>query len=147
MKIPEPEPGLVISYSYLWRNESDAGQHEGEKNRPCAILLVIKRGDDDEIVAAVAPLTHTPPHHPDVAIEIPSAVKKYLKLDDARSWIILDDLNVFSWPGYDLRLVPGTKDRCNYGLLPPRFFKKLIAKYTELRHRQHIRTTSRDDNQ
>jgi hypothetical protein len=35
MALPEPECGLVISYSYLWRNEYKAGKIEGLKNRPC----------------------------------------------------------------------------------------------------------------
>jgi len=30
----------VISYSYLWRHESEAGQTEGVKDRPCAIVMV-----------------------------------------------------------------------------------------------------------
>ena len=38
-RIPEPEAGLVISYSYLWKQEEELGQTEGRKDRP------IKKGD------------------------------------------------------------------------------------------------------
>ncbi|MDZ7644939.1 MAG: hypothetical protein U5K76_12420 [Woeseiaceae bacterium] len=40
MAYPEPEVGLVISYSYLWSDEAAAGHVEGRKSRPCAIVMV-----------------------------------------------------------------------------------------------------------
>ncbi|WP_292434662.1 hypothetical protein [Methylobacter sp.] len=94
MALPEPEFGLVISYSYLWRNEYKAGKNEGLKNRPCAIILVVKN-DNDSRTVTVAPITHIPPVDPAVAIEIPPKVKKHLGLDGERLWIILDDFNEF----------------------------------------------------
>jgi len=60
MALPEPECGLVVSYSYLWSNEQRAGKIEGLKNRPCAIVLVAK-SDGDRRKVTVAPITHTPP--------------------------------------------------------------------------------------
>jgi hypothetical protein len=36
---PTPHPGLVISYAYLWAEESDQGREEGVKDRPCAIVV------------------------------------------------------------------------------------------------------------
>ena len=32
MPIPNPEPGLVISYAYLWHHEHQAGREEGQKD-------------------------------------------------------------------------------------------------------------------
>ncbi len=94
MALPEPESGLVISYSYLWSNEYKAGKVEGLKNRPCAIVLVVKSEEGSKKVT-VAPITHTPPDNPDVAIQIPPRVKNHLGLDPEQSWIILDDFNEF----------------------------------------------------
>jgi hypothetical protein len=51
---------------------------------------------------AVVPITHLPHSDPHVAIEIPPAVKKDLGLDEERSWIVVDEFNTFTWPGYDL---------------------------------------------
>jgi hypothetical protein len=48
-------------------------------------------------------------------MEIPPAVKRHLGLDDQPSWIVLDEFNVFTWPGYDLRPVSTQKDRYHYG--------------------------------
>lgn len=142
MALPEPEPGLVISYSYLWRNEHRAGKTEGLKNRPCAIVLVVQGGADSRKVT-VAPITHTPPSDPDVAIEIPPKVKRHLGLDGERSWIVLDDFNEFAWPGYDLRPISGEAGSYAYGFLPPALFKQIVGKILELRQKG-LAVTNRD---
>jgi hypothetical protein len=43
MPIPSPEPGLVISYAYLWHHEHEAGREEGRKDRPSVIVLAVER--------------------------------------------------------------------------------------------------------
>ena len=131
MALPEPEGGLVISYSYLWRHESEAGRMEGVKDRPCAVVVVVHQEDGSTIVT-VAPITHTPPNDPTVAIEIPLKVKKHLGLDSNRSWVVLDDFNEFAWPGYDLRPVPKKPGRYDYGLLPPSFYTQIVNRALEL---------------
>jgi hypothetical protein len=123
MGFPEPEAGLVISYSYLWSDEAEAGHVEGRKYRPRAIVLVVQQSEDKAPVITVVPITHSPHGNPNAAVEIPPAVKRHLGLDDQPSWIVLDDFNVFTWPGYDLRPIPGKKDRYHYGFLPPTLFK------------------------
>jgi hypothetical protein len=42
MPIPTPEPGLVISYAYLWHHEHGAGREEGRKDRPSVIVLAAR---------------------------------------------------------------------------------------------------------
>ena len=84
-------------------------------------------------MVTVAPITHSPPHDLSIAVEIPPAVKRHLQLDSERSWIILNDFNVFTWPGFDLAPVPGTKGKYEYGLLPPGLFRAIIGKFAELR--------------
>lgn len=122
MSLPVPHPGLVISYSYLWADEHRHGQEEGRKDRPCAIV-VARQTAGGETVATVVPITHTPPHDLASALELPASIKKHLGLDDERSWIILDEVNDFFWPGPDLRPVePG---KIAYGVLPPGFFRKM----------------------
>jgi hypothetical protein len=144
MPLPEPKAGLVISYSYLWRHEAAAGATEGRKIRPCAIVLVVQRGEGNDRTVAVAPITHTIPYDSSVAVEIPVSVKRHLGLDDERSWIVLDDFNVFDWPGFDLAPVPGERGKYDYGALPPRFFQDVIAKFSELRRHKRSKSTIRD---
>jgi hypothetical protein len=65
-------------------------------------------------------------------------------LDDQPSWIVLDDLNIFIWPGYDLRPISGQKDRYHYGL-PPKLFESIVRKFSELLRQGQAVQTSRDD--
>lgn len=124
MPIPYPEPGLVISYAYLWHREHRAGREEGRKNRPSVIVLAAEREADGVMIVTVLPITHSRPAGPAWAVEIPFPVKRHLGLDEDRSWIVVDEGNEFIWPGYDLRKIPRT-DRYDYGFLPPRFFNEV----------------------
>jgi hypothetical protein len=147
---PEPEAGLVISYSYLWKEEEERGQVEGRKDRPCAIILAIDHPDPalaGRKQVAVVPITHSAPHDPGVTIEIPLRVKQHLGLDNDRSWVVLDEINVFTWPGFDLRPIRRGESRIDYGILPPKFFDVLVAKFTELRVREKVSSSSRDEPQ
>jgi hypothetical protein len=125
MPIPSPEPGLVICYAYLWHHEHQAGRAEGQKDRPSVIVLAVAREADDATIVTVLPITHSLPADPNSAIEIPPSVKRHLRLDDDRSWVVVDEGNEFLWPGYDLRKI-GRTDRYDYGFLPPRFFNHVL---------------------
>lgn len=117
----------MISYAYLWRRESDDGQEEGLKDRPCAIVLA-RFQDDGDTVVMVAPITHRPPGSADAAIELPFATKQRLGFDDQRSWVMVTEVNRFIWPGPDLRPISRTEpSRFDYGFLPPKLFKQIIA--------------------
>lgn len=131
MAFPVPVPGLVIRYSYLWASEHARGQEEGVKDRPCAVVLTTADEAGDQVVT-VLPISHTPPSNPLLAVEIPAVVKRRLKLDDERSWVVLAEANRFTWPGPDLRpLQPGNAQSTAYGFLPYSLFEdiriKLIA--------------------
>lgn len=60
MSFPDPVPGLVIRYGFLWRSEHERGLEEGAKDRPCAVLLSVADDAGDRTVI-VLPITHTPP--------------------------------------------------------------------------------------
>jgi hypothetical protein len=127
--LPEPVPGLVIRYSYLWARERKRGQDEGVKDRPCAVILVIVTEDGDRVVT-VLPVTHTPPTDLALAVEIPAAVKRRLRLDDQRSWVVLTEANRFIWPGPDLRpAMPGDAASVSYGPLPFGLLEEIRTKF------------------
>ena len=130
MTWPAPQPGLVICYSYLWRREAEAGQEEGRKDWPCAIILAVA-GQGDGARVIVVPVTHSEPTPPDEGIEIPLATKTRLGLDSGRSWIIVSEANDFRWPGPDLRFVPtrGQQPTVAYGFLPPRLFRAVRDRF------------------
>jgi hypothetical protein len=122
--LPEPFPGMVIRYAYLWRKDHLAGKEEGVKDRPCAIGLVARK-EGEETVVTVVPVTHTPPANSATTVEIPQSVKRYLKLDSERSWIVCTEVNRFVWQGPDLRRIPGSKHVYSHGVLPPQLFSQV----------------------
>ena len=92
----------------------------------------------------VAAITHTPPAQDAEAVELPLRVKQALKLDDERSWVVLDEVNQFTWPGYDIRPVPGTRDRFSYGFIPPKLYDTIIGRILELAAARRVAQIPRD---
>lgn len=143
--MPKPQPGLVISYSYLWAREHGQGAEEGRKDRPCAVVAARQIIEDREVVTVV-PVTHSPPADPLDAIELPIAIKKHLGLDDKRSWIVVTETNDFLWPGPDVKPIPGSKPgRFDYGMLPPRFFAYLRDRILEVHRSRQLRRIARTE--
>lgn len=145
MPLPQPVPGLVIRYSYLWAAARQRGQQDGVKDRPCAVVLATTDDEGDRVVT-VLPITHTPPSNPDLAVEIPHETKQRLGLDDQRSWIVLSEANRFVWPGPDLRTAQsGDLASVAYGLLPRSLFKAVTAKLVDAIRAHHVRLVPRTE--
>lgn len=145
MPLPIAEAGLVICYAYLWHSDRRRGREERTKDRPCAIVLAAenKRG---EMVVTVAPVTHAPPETADEAVEIPSATKRRLGLDDSRSWVVVSEVNRFVWPGSDLRPISrGEADRFDYGFLPPSLFRRIQERLAACAKAQRLKAVHRTD--
>lgn len=88
-----PAIGDVIGFSFLWSHEQEAGLVEGVKDRRCVVVRVLP---DNRVVAA--PITSSEPEHDHKVSLSPGAFGL-----TRRSWIVVSELNVFEWPGYDLR--------------------------------------------
>ncbi len=74
-------------------------------------------------------------------MEIPLVTKLRIGLDESQSWVILDEVNDFEWPGPDLR--PAShENRATpvMGILPPRFTTALLDR---LRHRKGFKIIAR----
>lgn len=145
MPFPDPVPGLVIRYSYLWASEHAHGQEEGVKDRPCAVILVTE-DDAGERVVTVLPVTHSIPADPKLAVEIPAMVKRRLGLDDDRSWVVLTEANRFIWPGPDLRpMTPGDPMSVAYGPLPYALFEQIRLKFLATLKARSVRAVRRTE--
>jgi hypothetical protein len=140
---PAPKQGLVIRYAFLWSHEQEAGVDEASKDRPCAIVIATSLKPDGEIQVFVSPITHLPPHEPGASIEIPRAVCRSLRLDASRHWLRLEELNRFSWPGFDLRPIPGRGGEVAYGMLPRGLFEALRNGILARQAGRRIRTQQR----
>ena len=142
--IPKAPPvvGTVIRYGYLWKSEAEAGQVEAPKDRPAALLLATA-GEPSECV--VLAITHSAPEGATVAIAIPPDEAKRIGLDDGPSWIVLDEVNTFLWPGPDLRPIPGRMPATiMYGRLSRGLFKRVLVAVQKLLRERLLQRISRD---
>jgi hypothetical protein len=147
LSFPKPLPSQVIRYSYLWNAEHLRGQEEGVKDRPCAVVFLIKNEDSSDVVT-VLPITHTPPSNSeaDLAIEIPIETKRRLGLDDERSWIVLSEANRFTWPGPDLRMARNDDtSSVVFGLLPDYLFERVRTTFLAALKASKVQTVPRTE--
>ncbi len=131
--------GDVIRYDYLWKAEQEAGRRDGAKDRPCAVVLTSAALDDGSHRVIVAAISHTPPAPDEGAIEIPPKLARHLGLDENRSWIKTQQVNVLSWqPGrIPDGVVPLKDGSWKYGRLPGSLGKQLLEQV-----RSHARQTT-----
>jgi hypothetical protein len=122
--------GYIFRYSYLWHRQYLERRHDGDKDRPCLVLALVKIEEDGRAIVRVLPITHSPPSDPENAIEIPHSAKSRLKLDDERSWIVLTESNRFMWTGPDIR--PLDTIDGYYGALPPALFSQVKQRFVVL---------------
>jgi len=144
LAIPNPQPGSVIRYAYLWHEEAQLGREEGVKDRPCAVVLAAKKENDETVVIA-APITHTPQPPGSGAIPLPSETQRRLGLDDTPCWIVTREVNRFIWPGPDLRPLR-KEDRIDwmYGLLPLGLRKAIQREFRRVLDQRRLKTVNRD---
>ena len=144
MSLPPPRVGLVIRYAFLWSYEAARGSEEGRKERPCAIVVATRPLAGGEMRVIVAPVTHDPPADPSLAIELPPDVRRALGLDAARQWLRFEELNRFTWPGFDVRPVPGAGGRWAYGMLPQALFEQVRQGILRRQSERALRVQDRD---
>jgi hypothetical protein len=101
MALPEPEPGLVINYAYLWHHEHEAGQEEGRKDRPSVIVLSVE-GRHGATVVTVLPITHVGPR---LAPGWPTRASRYPQPSSAIS------VSTMHHPGFSSRKVTSLSGR------------------------------------
>lgn len=130
MSLPEPKPGLVVRYDYLWSHEAVRGQDQG-KDRPACLVAASDSAVRPRYVVLL-PITHTPPTGGAVGVEIPAKVKQAIGLDDAPSWVIVSEHNIDEWPNAGLSPVPGETGVFAYGFIPPGLFARIKAIFLEL---------------
>jgi hypothetical protein len=141
----EPKIGYVLRYAYLWHDEFARAQEEGEKDRPCVLIVATSRLDaEGRTTVRVLPITHSAPANRDTAVELPAVTKNRLGLDRQSSWVILTEGNTFAWPGPDVRPVPGKHPpTIYYGPLPPALFRQIVTRLVALARERRFREAPR----
>jgi hypothetical protein len=128
--LPDPKPGLVIRYDYLWSREAAAGHDQGQERPACLVAATYPTTSPRFVV--ILPITHTRPDGDMVGVEIPARVREALGLDDASSWVIVSAHNVDQWPNGGLAPLPGRPGVFSYGFIPPGLFAQVKAGFLEL---------------
>ena len=130
MTLPDPKPGLVVRYDYLWADDAASGQDQG-KTRPACLVAAT----DPSVIpryVVLLPITHSPPADSSVGVEVPVRVKQALGMDHVPSWVIVSEHNVDEWPNGGLSTLPGQPDVFAYGFVPPSLFLQIKARFLEL---------------
>lgn len=142
MALPDPAPGLVVRYDYLWTHEAAAGRDQG-KDRPACLVAASDATARPRFVVLL-PITHTAPAGDTVGMEIPQRVRQALGLDEAPSWVIVSEHNVDEWPSAGLSPLPGRPGSFAYGFLPPGLFAEIKARFIGLAERGRSAATRRN---
>ena len=130
MTLPEPKPGLVVHYDYLWTDDAASGQNHG-KTRPACLAAATDPSAIPRYVVLLL-IAHAQPADNSVGIEVPAHVKQALGLDQAPSWEIVSEHNIDEWPNCGLSPLPGQSDEFASGFIPPSLFSQIKARFLEL---------------
>lgn len=146
MPLPRPPvPGMVVRYAFLWSHEAAAGRQNAAKDRPCVIVLASRRLADGRFLIRVAPITHSPPED-GRGVALPPKVKKHLGLDADASWVVINEVNQFVWPGVDLRPISvATPGVWTYGILPADLFDNIRNAIIAVRESRRLKVNQRED--
>ena len=145
---PKPPVGHLISYEYLWNSQADKTD-EGRTAYPAAIVMARDDVGPAPIAYALG-VSHSEPREGDRAIQVPPKLKRYLGLDDEPSWIYTDQLNVFVWPGPDLRpgewlsTRPSASGTCVISPLPADWFEEVKEHLAESYRLRMVKTVKRN---
>lgn len=130
MPLPDPRPGLVVRYDYVWSREALAGKTQGKDRPACLVAASDDRARPRFVV--LLPITHSSPDPDTIAIEIPPRVRAAIGLDDAPSWVVISEHHIDEWPSSGLSPLPGKPGVFVYGFIPPGLFAQIKARFLHL---------------
>jgi hypothetical protein len=133
MPLPAPRLGLVVHYGFVWASADRLPPPDAGKGRPCLIadLQEVREPALEgrrTLRITYLPISHVAPRVGERAIPIPARVAEHLGLTAERSYIYTSYAVEDDWP-FDLVHVPGSSDRFDYGLVPPRLFRAVAAEF------------------
>lgn len=139
-----PAIGDVIRYAYLWSHEHAAGRDEGSKDRPAAVVALL-RGENGRDEVVVFPITSTAPVEDGAGVEIPAPTRARLGLQSEPCWVVVTEANVFAWPGPDLRRPDTGENGFVYGSMPHALMATIRQAFAAWRARKGARTIRRTE--
>jgi hypothetical protein len=137
-----PKVGQIVEHHFLWIGERAAGQVEGRKPRPC-LIVAVEPQEHGEPRVTVLPITSQRPRSPGNAVAIPNDVKQRIGLDRTRpAWIVIEEANVFTWPGFDL--VPQPNGTFVRGVITRGLFERVREALLDLSRNNRAGVIDRD---
>lgn len=140
--IPEPRPGLLFRYGYLWLDERKSGRIDSSKDRPsCIVARVAGAGADlravdgkvEEGDVIIFPITTKPLRSGTHGVELTPEDKRRCGLDpESPSWVIVSEFNADVWPNADMSIIPG-RDRFDYGMANPGLLRRIGQGFAQAR--------------
>lgn len=113
-----PKVGHVLRYVYLFAAEAAKGREEGIKER---FVVVVGVRDRRYLVAAITTKGEGRPN----AVALPPPVARAGGVSPDSS-VVVDEYNVFTWPGFDIRPLMSGQGFIA-GRLTPSFTDKIIT--------------------
>jgi hypothetical protein len=108
------------------------------------VVAIEKRQHGTQLL--VVPVTTKPPRNEEAAVEMPMRVRHHLGLGDERCWIVVDEYNVFTWPGPDIRPIRrGSEINPRYGSIPAKLFDQLRDRMGRFARAGRLRETKRTE--
>jgi len=132
LRKPEPKIGLVVKYDYLWYDQARAGQQQGFKDRPCAIIARRRVDETGDYKLLLLPITHTSIVDKKDGLVVPPKLRRYLGLDDEQSWLKTSEYNEVMWS--DPGIIPAKQGQWEYGFMP-----RTLTEAALRQTRQHAR--------
>nr|WP_316652986.1 hypothetical protein [uncultured Gellertiella sp.] len=96
-------------------------------------------------------ISHMPPPEGRRALEVPAKLCRWIGLDSRPQWIYTDELNLFVWPGPDLRPASrisrreGLEATCVLGALPGDWFEEVKRHFHESYVLKRLAITKRSE--
>lgn len=131
MPLPAPKLGLVVQYGFVWAGLGRRSPPDAGKDRPCLIVDLEHVEEPASpgrrvLRATYLPVSHVAPRGAERAIAVPARVARHLGLTSETSYLYTSYAVEDDWP-FDLAHLPGSDDRFDYGLVPPRLFEAAAA--------------------
>ena len=142
----EPKPGVVVYYDFLWKEESELGRQQGQKDRPCAIVLASEPREDGGRTILLCPITHAPIGEGETGLPMPPRVAQHLGLDDQPHFIKTHQINSLNWPerGLPYGLVPNKQGEWTCGEIPNALGQAIFEQIQENASNRQLQKVDRD---
>lgn len=123
----------MVQYGFVWAGTGRRPPPDAGKDRPC-LIIALQRIEEPALPGRATtrvtylPISHTAPSSDEQAIPIPPRVARHLGLTSERSYLYVSYAVQDDWP-FDVAHLPGSRDRFDYGFVPPRFFEAVAADF------------------